>query len=348
MKNLQTIIALYLVFTVLPAQNASDYFPNNFGYTWKYEIETLDTLNEVIPEYTFYELDSLESVIFYNDKDANLILSKTGNLESINLLPYVDSNYVALESDLANIYVGNLLEDLPSEYSGDFSQFFGWYAIYDFNSNVNVPRQIFSFDTTITIDSVDVPLRFTVETKRLSNENLETEIGNFTCKKFEVSVNVYYLTIIPIKLFSIQTYYWLAPENWIVLEYRESFYSLSEEFGLPPLYIPGYRKTILSDFPTVGIGVNSNEIPEKFVLSQNYPNPFNPSTKIAFSIPTTGNVKLVVFNSLGQQVAELVNKQLISGQYEIDFTATNLPSGIYFYKLSSENYSETKKMILVK
>ncbi len=348
MKSLLTIIPLYFVFSVLPAQNASDYFPDNFGYTWKYKVETLDSLNEPIPEYTVYEMDSLVNVVYYNDKEANLILSKTGNLESINLLPYIDSNYVALESDLANVYVGSLLEGLPSEYFGDISQFFGWYAIYDFNSNVNNSRQIFSYDTTITIDSVDVPLRFTVESKRLSDENLETEIGNFSCKKFELSVNVYYLTIIPIKLFSIPTYNWLAPGNWIVLEYRETFYFSGEEFGLPSFHIPGSRKTILSEFPIVGISVNSNEIPEKFVLSQNYPNPFNPSTQINYSIPVTSNVVLKIYNILGKEVATLVNGQKVAGNYTVTFDASKLASGVYFYKLQNGSFGETKKMILVK
>jgi hypothetical protein len=83
-------------------------------------------------------------------------------------------------------------------------------------------------------------------------------------------------------------------------------------------------------------------------LSQNYPNPFNPSTSINFSIPNKANVSIKVFDLLGSQIAELVNGEIEAGSYNIEFNATNLPSGIYFYKIQSNNFSETKKMILLK
>lgn len=83
-------------------------------------------------------------------------------------------------------------------------------------------------------------------------------------------------------------------------------------------------------------------------LSQNYPNPFNPSTSISFSIPNKANVSLKVFDLLGSQIAELVNGEMEAGSYNVEFNAANLPSGIYFYKIQSDNYSETKKMVLLK
>jgi hypothetical protein len=98
----------------------------------------------------------------------------------------------------------------------------------------------------------------------------------------------------------------------------------------------------------------SVEMPKKFILEQNYPNPFNPSTKIKFSIPYSpfeggkGDVKLVVFNILGQQIAALVNQQLSPGTYEVEWPASNFSSGIYFYKLTAGDYYETKKMVLMK
>jgi len=83
-------------------------------------------------------------------------------------------------------------------------------------------------------------------------------------------------------------------------------------------------------------------------LEQNYPNPFNPSTTIKYQIGNDGFVNLKVFNSLGEQVAELVNEFQKGGSHQIAFNAKDLPSGIYVYKLSSENYIESKKMILLK
>ena len=85
-----------------------------------------------------------------------------------------------------------------------------------------------------------------------------------------------------------------------------------------------------------------------FTLNQNYPNPFNPSTKIKYTIPNVGNVRLNVFNVLGKEIATLVNEEKSAGKYEVEFNAANLPSGIYFYQLQSGSFVETKKMILLK
>ena len=103
----------------------------------------------------------------------------------------------------------------------------------------------------------------------------------------------------------------------------------------------------------VGVIKNSNEVPDKFSLSQNYPNPFNPTTKIMFNIASnvkgeTSNVKLVVFDILGREVATLVNGLLKAGMYEVTFDGSNFASGTYFYKLTAGDFTETKKMLMVK
>lgn len=91
-----------------------------------------------------------------------------------------------------------------------------------------------------------------------------------------------------------------------------------------------------------------NDIPAGFVLRQNYPNPFNPSTVIAFDVPVQQYVRLVVYNSIGQEVKVLLNGEIAPGYHKIDFNAGSLPSGIYFYKLYAGQFSSTKKMMLVK
>ena len=98
----------------------------------------------------------------------------------------------------------------------------------------------------------------------------------------------------------------------------------------------------------VGIKPISNEIPNHFSLSQNYPNPFNPTTNIKFSLPNSSFVKLIVTDILGREVAVLVNEKLNVGTYQADWNAVNYPSGVYFYKLVASDYTETKKMVLVK
>lgn len=97
----------------------------------------------------------------------------------------------------------------------------------------------------------------------------------------------------------------------------------------------------------------SNELDEvgkayEFGLNQNYPNPFNPSTAIEFSIPTAQNVRLTVYNVLGQQVASLVNQNLSAGVHTATFNASSLSSGVYFYRLEAGNKVAVKKMLLIK
>lgn len=87
---------------------------------------------------------------------------------------------------------------------------------------------------------------------------------------------------------------------------------------------------------------------DTYTLEQNYPNPFNPTTKIGYVLSAKTNVKVVVMNTIGEQVAILVNQTQEQGYHQLDFNASNLPSGIYFYSLQTENYSETKKMLLMK
>jgi hypothetical protein len=107
-------------------------------------------------------------------------------------------------------------------------------------------------------------------------------------------------------------------------------------------------RDISGDDP-IGIVPVSNNIPERFQLNQNYPNPFNPVTNIIFDVAKTTDVKLVIYDLLGKEVETLVNKQMQPGTYKTDWNAAEFPSGIYFYKLTTEDgFVETKKMILVK
>ena len=104
-------------------------------------------------------------------------------------------------------------------------------------------------------------------------------------------------------------------------------------------FFPGNPNNIFAD---------NNTIPERFILRQNYPNPFNPSTKIKFSLPSSGSTSLKIFNTLGEEVTILLDKELTTGTYEVEWNAEGLPSGVYFYQLKTGEFVETKKMILMK
>ncbi len=118
--------------------------------------------------------------------------------------------------------------------------------------------------------------------------------------------------------------------------------------------IPGYgtvtgKNVFYNPVSTpIGIRTISSSLPQNFSLSQNYPNPFNPSTTITFEVPSRSNVTLKVYDILGREVSALVNQEINPGKYSVDWDAGNLSSGTYFYRLQTENYSETKLMVLTK
>jgi hypothetical protein len=123
------------------------------------------------------------------------------------------------------------------------------------------------------------------------------------------------------------------------------------------VYVPG--QSVSSVTPNrfiignlIGIS-NKNTAPAEFKLYQNYPNPFNPATKIRFSLPLPSKggvhtVSLSIFDVLGKEVRTLINGSLPAGEHEIGFDGTDLPSGVYFYRLNTGEFAETRKMILLK
>lgn len=112
--------------------------------------------------------------------------------------------------------------------------------------------------------------------------------------------------------------------------------------GLGPTNIYANQECLVT-----GISSN-NTIPNTFILKQNYPNPFNPSTKIEFGIPKSGFVSLVIFDATGREVTRVIDAQLNAGTYTVDVEMKPLSSGVYFYKLISGDFSDVKKMMLVK
>ena len=143
--------------------------------------------------------------------------------------------------------------------------------------------------------------------------------------------------------------------NWIVQTTGSSIELWSVDF---PSDTIGYAIGDNIVMKTTNGGVtfirgSSINIPNEFKLFQNYPNPFNPSTRIKFQIPSVGqrlafDIKLVVYNILGKEIATFVNEKLKAGEYEITFDGNNLASGIYFYTIFSGDFTDTKRMILLK
>jgi hypothetical protein len=109
----------------------------------------------------------------------------------------------------------------------------------------------------------------------------------------------------------------------------------------------GVFKRPLSEM-TTGIEDKHNEIPTRFALKQNYPNPFNPSTIISYQLSVVSNVKLSVYDMLGREIAVLVESKQNAGTHQKQWNAEGLPSGVYLYRLQTESFTETKKLLFLK
>jgi hypothetical protein len=163
------------------------------------------------------------------------------------------------------------------------------------------------------------------------------DTGTYTIFNYQAPIKTFYGTA----LFASSRYY---ARNLGI------YYSVYGEVVSTSYYLKGciINGIVYGDTSLTGLITVSTEVPEKFMLFQNYPNPFNPSTKIKFDVPSTAETKLVIYNALGEETANLVNEKLKGGIYEVEWNADNFPSGIYYVRLFTPGFSETRKMVLLK
>ncbi|MDX2127828.1 MAG: T9SS type A sorting domain-containing protein [Chloroherpetonaceae bacterium] len=196
-------------------------------------------------------------------------------------------------------------------------------------------------------------LRSSITATNFSDKRFEQMVpsSTFGAGFYEVTIPVNFLTVGPFKysVFYNGIFGNPAPSNGI----------LDNEAGFGVNKIANFNNatTVTGNTYTVigifgqgdgGLSVGNERKVENFELSQNYPNPFNPSTSIKFSVPAASDVRLEVFNILGQKVATLVNTRLNAGTYTQNFNAINMSSGVYFYRLQAGSFNKTMKMTLVK
>jgi hypothetical protein len=130
---------------------------------------------------------------------------------------------------------------------------------------------------------------------------------------------------------------------------NEAGYATNHSWTIPNPPATYYTlRTVFGTMGLVGVRELNNSIPTIYSLSQNYPNPFNPTTHIEFSIPTDNFVTLKVYNLVGQEVSTLVSDQMKAGNYQVTLNATNLASGVYFYKLVTGSFASIKKLTFLK
>ncbi|MCK7520154.1 MAG: hypothetical protein MZV64_21895 [Ignavibacteriales bacterium] len=186
------------------AQTASTYFPSQTGYKWNYESVPLDSLNNPVNSQKFSSIDSFAVQHYFNGKNANVVLSKTGAQNTINFQPYLDTLYYNFESsngfeyfdpELVSGLLGNIDSTLGINFINFFSSLEGWYSYYRFASNVNASYQIFKKILQLLLMATSLPIRFELIGKRLADETINTAIGTFICKKFLLERRLSYLVL---------------------------------------------------------------------------------------------------------------------------------------------------------
>jgi len=363
MRPFLYILCLLFSSVTLLAQQASDYFPSQTGFKWEFKAIPLDSASNPINSLTYFNIDSFATVENYEGKLANIVLTKSGSLQTIVLQPYLDSLFYHTDGTNGFEYfsISNILEwlleldSLEIDPNFNFVEFFtslqDWYPVYQFASTVNTEYLLEQVDTSIFINPFTIPVQFNYLGSRLQDQTIQTVLGSFDCKKFLISWKVSADIFGWIDLLTTKDTVWIAPDKWIVQDIIPGQYL---QINIPPFLqieqaIPGLETKLTDEI----VSVESDEMtPNSFVLEQNYPNPFNPSTKIEFRIAEFGLVSLKIYDVLGNEVAILVNEEKPAGSYEVEFQSAvgnkQLASGIYYYQLRAGNYIETKKLVFLK
>ena len=350
------LIGSCIIHNSVYSQNASTYFPSSTGYKWYYKNTPLDSNNNPQVNLVTYRIDSFAVVTTYNGLSANIVRLKDHLISFVQNTPYNDTNYFNFQTTNGWEYlkVSMFPDSIPLPgILNFFRSMENWYSIFRFAQNVGSQYLIVQKDTTIQIDTFSAPLRAKITGTRFNDEVVSTVYGNYTAKKFVTVFGLYlHVIIVDIPIVVRPDTTWLAQNIWMIKKVTPTVNVDLSNFGIPINFpVPGNIYEL--SLPPIGIRNISTTIPDNFYLSQNYPNPFNPVTKIKFDIPSNvksqmSNVKLKIYDISGKEVSTLVNEQLQPGSYEVTFEAGSLSSGVYFYKLSAGDFSETKKMLMIK
>jgi len=286
---------------------------------------------------------------YANSINLKDIMVQVNTTYSIGVTPSI-INPGATASDHASFWnngYGALLL-IEEYYGGDFNAYY--HSVNDLLIHYNQPYFLkmskLSFGTVATLAEMFeiVPVELLAFTASINNSDVQllwstaSELNN---RGFEIERSIN------------------DPNNFVTIGFVDgkgssteiNYYSFTDKpqlSGVNQLYYRLKQVDFDGTFTYSDVINISYDVPVEFVLSQNFPNPFNPLTRISFFIPKESFVSLKVYDFLGREVSTLVYEMRTVGSYELSFDASNLPSGTYFYTLIADNYSSTKKMILLK
>ncbi len=236
------------------------------------------------------------------------------------------SGTLSVFTNLGNVVSTGIVYTITNFYVGSLSTFpfpTGGAAIYDvdLNGNKSIYQGQLTTITDVAMDPIDNKL-VAIQFGEFNGGFLQTTGALFKIYNSNVDTLIYGLDF---------------PAGMVFNSAGELFISTLEDGEI--LKITGIPLDVENEL---------KPLPDNFTLAQNYPNPFNPATTIKYSIAKQSNVTLKVYDVLGNEIATLVDEEKSTGVYEINFNASNLASGIYFYKIQAGNFVETKKMILLR
>lgn len=260
-------------------------------------------------------------------RTARLYLVRSSNLTPVKI---ADSNNVPVMVGLYQTFAGVTGIDHPSlGWSDDGNVLYCAYsvAVDDTGSRGWNTRDIFYQYSTNNGDSWSTPTRLT------NTPTIDEGYPSVSFWNKGSAGNTYELNITYMK----------DPGD------GPSCFNAGQTLAVPPTRNYQIYRKINDAAGPIGITNISNEVPGKYSLSQNYPNPFNPVTKIRFAVPKQSNITIEIYDITGRLISAIVkNVNVTAGLKEVEFNAVNLPSGVYFYTLKTADFTDTKKMILIK
>ena len=248
---------------------------------------------------------------FFADKYKNALVLEVGNEK--NLITEMENDFMIMTNFPYNQFVGKPLEDINGAGADRYKTAYKY---------IQANKSSFNFDNAIET------LKRTIQTSG--------DFKSLVSSVFDPINNEVYVVLK--RDFS---KIWKVSIDNLTIETFSGF----DQYKEVPLTSAGLLASELISLTSVNTELEI--VPDKVLLNQNYPNPFNPSTSITYRLPEPGFASLKVFNIAGQEVATLVNSYHTSGNYEIEWQAEELPSGIYFYRLQLGGFSETKKIVLL-
>ena len=226
MKKLLLLIIIFTIFNNTGfTQTASTYFPPATGYKWFYKNTPLDSNNVPQTNLATYRIDSFAVTDNYKGYLANIVRLKDHLISQTQNTPYNDTNYFNFQTTNGwkYLYLSSLLDTVPLPGILNFLRGMeGWYSTFRFAQTVGSGYTIASKDTTITYNSVPLPLRAKILGVRYNDEVVNTVNGNYTAKKFMLTYGLYFHILVDIPIMEIKDTTWLAQSVWMVKEVAPS------------------------------------------------------------------------------------------------------------------------------